>query len=116
MAGSFFHEMRQNANIGQAKADAREAQRSAEGAGEAIKRLERKVESLTLITQALFTFLQSSQGLSEADLMARVQEIASNGRTAAVACSECGRMVGKAQSKCMYCGTEKKLNSIFDTL
>jgi len=108
--------MRQNANIGQAKADAREAQRSAEGAGEAIKRLERKVESLTLITQALFTFLQSTQGLSEADLMARVQEIASNGRTAAVACSDCGRMVGKAQSKCMYCGAEKKLNSIFDTL
>lgn len=116
MAGSFFHEMRQNAGIGQAKSDARDAQRAAESSGEAIKKLERKVEMLTTITRALFAFIQEKHGISEAELSERVQELANKGTVQAVACSQCGRPVGKGQARCMYCGAEKRVDSIFDTL
>lgn len=113
---SFFHEMRQNANIGQAKAEAQNAQRSAENVGEALKRMEKKVEGLVMINQALFSFLQEKHGFTHDDLIARVQSLAVSGKNTAVDCSECGRKVGKGAARCMYCGAEKKLESIFDSL
>jgi len=116
MAGSFFHEMRQQQNIGQAKADAREAQRSAEGAQEVMRRLEKKVDSLTGITRALWTILREQHGLEEQDLLLRVQQLTGGERKGAQACSQCGRVVGKSQAKCMYCGTARQVESIFDTL
>lgn len=117
MAGGFFHEMRQNANIGAAKADAQNAQRSAENAQDALRKLEKKVESLLLLNKALWSFISEKNGLSEADLLNRYQEIANSGGSAsAQACSNCSRPVGKAQARCMYCGTEKTVTSIFDTI
>lgn len=116
MAGSFFHEMRQQQNIGQAKADAREAQRNAEGAQEVIRRLEKKVESLISVTQALWKILQEQHGLSEQELLQRVQQLASGERKSAQNCAQCGRVVGKSQAKCMYCGTSRQVESVFDTL
>ena len=116
MAGSFFHEMRQQQNIGQAKADAREAQRSAEGNQEVIRRLEKKVESLTNVTQALWNILQEQHGLSDQELIQRVQQMANGERKGAQNCAECGRVVGKSQTKCMYCGTSRQGESVFDSL
>lgn len=113
---SFFHEMRQNASIGQAKADAQSAQRSAENIGDALKKMERRVDGLVQINQALFSFLQEKHGVTEDDLIARVQSLAGNAKTVAVDCRECGRKVAKGAAKCMYCGAEKKLESIFDSL
>ncbi|MFN8609030.1 MAG: hypothetical protein U0931_15960 [Vulcanimicrobiota bacterium] len=117
MAGGFFHEMRQNANIGAAKAEAAQAQRNAEGAQDALRKLERRLETVVQINRALWSFVSDKLQISEAQLVARVQELGQAGSSSpAAACGDCGRPVGKSQARCMYCGTEKKLESIFDTL
>ena len=114
---NYFHEARQQANIGQAKADAVHAQRHAESAQEAARKLEKRVDNLTLLCRTMWSFLQERGGLTEADLMARFQEVASaGGGKSASECVKCSRPVGKAQAKCMYCGAEKVVESIFDTL
>ena len=116
MAGSFFHEIRQQQNIGQAKTGAREAQRSAEGAQEALRVLEKKVETLSKITQVMWTILQEQHGLNEQDLLLRVQELTKGEGKANPSCSECGRVLGKNRANCMYCGTVRQVESIFETL
>ena len=116
MAGGYFHEVRQQANIGQAKADAQNAQRTAEGAQEVLRKLEKKVNSLTILTQVLWSLVKEKEGLTEADLMARFQQLAASTGAQVQECGQCARPVGKAQTKCMYCGTEKTVGSIFDTL
>jgi len=116
MAGSFFHEVNQNQKIGQAKADAQNAQRTAENAQDAMRRLEKKVESLTNLSQALWKILKEKANLNEEDLLRVYQEVESGPEKGVQPCSNCNRPVGRSQTRCMYCGTEKTITSIFDTL
>ena len=70
------------------------------------------VERTTLINQALWELLRDHEGLTEAQLEAKVQEIdlrdgAADGRlnSPARSCPKCGKPNSSRRVTCMYCGT-----------
>ena len=117
MAGGFFHESRQNANISAAKMDAQSAQRSAENAQETLRRVEKRMETLIVLNRALWSLLRERAGLTEADLLQSFEQMshATSMKTAEM-CSGCNRPIGKTHAKCMYCGAERVFQSAFDML
>jgi hypothetical protein len=69
------------------------------------------IERLTLITRAMWELLSEQSGVTEADLMARVQEVdlrdgVADNRLAPVPrdCTRCGRPNTPSRTKCIYCG------------
>ena len=97
----------------------REAIQSAAEAGSKANRaanetmqLRREVNRLLMITEALWEIVRDREGLTDDDLVRRINEIdlrdgALDGRksTAPPAdCGECGRTLPKRQPVCIYCG------------
>lgn len=117
MAGGFFHETRQNANISAAKLDAQSAQRTAENAQETLRRMEKRLDHLLLVNRALWALIRDRTGLTEAELSASFEQ-ASNASSVKMAelCGSCNRPMGKGHAKCMYCGSERVFQSVFDML
>lgn len=112
---SFFHEMRQNRNIAGAKVEAGNAQRAAENASKGIAQLESKVENLALICRAMWGILQEKHGMTEEQLMERVSELANN-HSSTLNCTQCNRVMNVKHTRCMYCGAERAMGSIFESL
>lgn len=90
---------------GHAGADARRALQVNE-------ELERRVERLSLMTEALWTLLRERLGLTDEELLSMAEEIdLSDGKLdgrvnrTSSACTSCGRMVSARHVKCIYCGT-----------
>ena len=90
---------------GHAGADARRALQVHE-------ELERRVERLSLMTEALWTLLRERLGLTDEELANMAQEIdLSDGKLdgrvnrTSSACTSCDRMVSARHVKCIYCGT-----------
>ena len=88
-------------------------------ARDANKRLEEKVESLALVTQALFELLQESTGVSEAKLRAKITEIdlrdgQADGRMTprAKKCPKCDAMMSPKFGRCLFCGEQDKSASV----
>jgi rRNA maturation endonuclease Nob1 len=94
-----------NRQANAAKADARRARTELEELG-------RRVERLSLMTEALWTLLRTRLKLTDEELVELARQIdLSDGhldgrvRRASAECSGCGRMVAKKHVKCLYCGT-----------
>lgn len=75
--------------------------------------LERRVERLALVAEALWGLLQERVGLTEQELLERVQALdLSDGyldgkvRRPAGPCPGCGRMVASRHRQCLYCGAD----------
>ncbi|MGE0491478.1 MAG: hypothetical protein AB7S38_19870 [Vulcanimicrobiota bacterium] len=115
MAGSFFWEMRQQQNIAGARGEAQSAARAAESAQSNLKYLEDKVANLTLVCRAMWELLQEKHGMTDEELLARVQQLGTASQETA-SCGQCGRVLGKRLSKCMYCGAERQITSVFEML
>lgn len=85
-------------------------------------RLERRLERLTLLCQAMWTLVRDRNGVSEDDLARRVQELdlkdgKLDGRLApGVACAACGRVSSRRHPRCLYCEAPRKGASTFDTV
>jgi predicted phage gp36 major capsid-like protein len=96
-----------------AQTDANGAQASAREAKTEVELLRNDVGRLSLITEALWTFLKKQHGYSDEDLSALVQEIdlrdgRLDGKTAKAspsACPKCGRKNSNKYSTCIYCGS-----------
>lgn len=112
---SFFHEMRQNRNIAGAQIEAGSAQRAAENASKGMAQLEAKVENLAMICRAMWGILQEKHGVTEEELMERVGILA-NSQSSTLNCTECNRVMNAKHTRCMYCGTERVMGSIFESL
>lgn len=92
------------------------AQSSANAAEDALlqsRRLEARVNQLTLVNMALWSLLQEKTGLTEEDLLERVREIdlrdgVLDGRVSedVAQCPECARTLSKRHDRCLYCGYE----------
>lgn len=74
--------------------------------------LQRKVEHLLIITEALWTILKEKHGLDDQELLRQMVQIdlrdgAMDGKVAATPpepCPKCQRIVSKKSIRCLYCG------------
>ncbi len=92
----------------------------AEAAGRAtqasnqVMHLRREVDRLLMITEALWEIVRDREGLTDDQLIAKIDEIdmrdgAIDGQRAKEAptdCGECGRTLARRQPVCIYCGTD----------
>ncbi len=90
-------------------------------AGSELERLRIDLDRLSLVCRAMYSLLQESAGLTEQDLLRRVDEIDGqdgqlNGRVRAAVqpCPECGRACGARQRHCLYCQHPLERLSAFD--
>lgn len=95
-----------------AGAEARSAGSTARRASTKVDELEAKCDRALLVCEALWTLLRDKLGVSEDDLVNRVNEIdLSDGqldgrvkKENAVSCPQCGRTIARRFRKCIYCG------------
>ena len=90
-------------------------------ARDGVDHLEVRVDRLLLVMDAMWELLAERTGATEADLLAKVQEIDQrdgtvDGRRTTIArrCSACGAAVGNDRTTCMFCGHEEPGRSGFD--
>ncbi len=65
--------------------------------------LKERVDRLTLICRALWSFIRENQNLEEKELAMRIEKIKTK---AGEKCPSCGRPISKSLNKCLYCGDE----------
>jgi ribosomal protein S27AE len=99
------------------------AQARAEQASRNVQQLEDRLDRLTLINMALWSFLKESANLTEEDLMNRVQRIdLSDGvadgkaKRQIAKCPKCDRTMSPRHKRCLYCGAEKLDYTAFDAV
>lgn len=108
-------------DLSQAHSTAARGAARADTAVEQVKELARRVDKLTLINMALWSFIQQHTRLTEEDLLRRVEEIdlsdgQLDGRVSrpSVACPACERTMSPRHDRCIYCGAERATKSAFD--
>lgn len=76
-----------------------------------VKELQRQVERLALLNQALWELLRERANLTDADLEARAYDVDMRDgvnddkiTTQAVRCPSCSRVSNSRHAKCLYCG------------
>ena len=76
-----------------------------------VRELQRQVERLAMLNQALWEILRERLGLTDADLEAMAYEVDMRDGVAderitaqAVRCPNCGRVNNSRHAKCLYCG------------
>ena len=115
----YFNDMRQDYNIGRAEAKASSASRKVE---DIQFLLERKIDKLSLITQALWALVSEFHSVPEDALIAKIREIDMQdgvldgkvNKGPAKKCHECGRVMNKMHNKCLYCGAAGLMDTAFD--
>ncbi len=65
--------------------------------------LQERVDRLTLICKALWSFIMENQNLKEKELAMRIDKIKTK---AGEKCPSCGRPLSKSLNKCLYCGDD----------
>jgi hypothetical protein len=76
-----------------------------------VEGLREKVDRLTLICRALWSFVQEHHEISETDLIHRMDEMK---RAEGVECPRCRRIMSRNHNRCFYCGAEGSARSAFD--
>ncbi|MBU6181282.1 MAG: hypothetical protein KGR46_00525 [Verrucomicrobia bacterium] len=117
----FLIDIYQQGKITQAKQQAEKAANKADRFADDIRSLERRLDRLTLATQALWEMLRDAGHHSEEELVAKMQEIdlrdgAADGkisRTVKV-CAACGRNSNSKRIECLYCGESLGNPNLFD--
>ncbi len=87
----------------------RETQGEPKGDGEHLRKLEEKVDNLSLMTEALWTLLNKRTKLTNQDLMASVQEVIQSRKAheeLRLTCVKCKMQNSVNHKKCIYCGGE----------
>jgi predicted Zn-ribbon and HTH transcriptional regulator len=76
-----------------------------------VLRLERKIDGLALVSQALWELVRQETGLKDTDIARKIEEVdlrdgRRDGRLLPqpVSCTKCGRPTPARQRTCMYCG------------
>ena len=112
--------MRQNKNIADAKGSADRAGIRADQVNDQVRQLERRLEKLAGITEALWELLKEAGQMTEEHIFERVKTIearqSSQKNRAVVVCPKCNRTTVSKQVKCMYCGQDIPKTNIFDQL
>ena len=107
------------------QAEASIDRRAAEGAKSEALRLahdfEQRIDKLTLISMAMWSFVSEKLGVTEEQLIERVKQIdlmdgVADGKLKRqlAKCSSCGRVMSPRHAKCLYCGADKLQITAFD--
>ena len=101
-----------------ASTSAAEAQRSLSSLRDVVADLQQHVKQQATLLRAMYSLLAERLGLTDAELLARFQEIdAQRGqRPAAVLCAECGKPIDLRHNRCLYCGATRQVTSPFELL
>ena len=118
---SIFWNMYVTQSIAEGQARAERGVVAAEDAQNRVSILEWKVNKLTLINMALVELLTAHAGLTEAQLLEKMQEIdLRDGKqdgnlsdTVPLVCETCGRTYSKRQNHCLYCGHVNQNGRVF---
>ena len=104
--------LHQQGQISDAKSDATTARQDATTAGDRVRELEARLDRLTLATQALWELARGRFDVSDAELLAKIEEIdLRDGQKdqrispRAQACPKCQRRINTRHAACIYCGT-----------
>jgi ribosomal protein S14 len=83
--------------------------------------LEERLDRLSLICRAMWSILKEATEMTEQDLDERVKQIdladgMLDGKVARVAaqCEKCGRVMSRRHNRCLWCGEERLVDTIFD--
>jgi hypothetical protein len=82
--------------------------------------LEERFERLLLASRAMWELLREKTGLSEEDLLRKVEELdLSDGRLdgricTLVVCANCGKRISARNARCLYCGAPQARRKAFD--
>jgi hypothetical protein len=120
MAGLLW-EFQQQRGITAASSSAAKAGSKATQAQIQVRQLEDRLDKLSLICMAMWQLLSEQTALTEEQLMARIAEIdlqdgKADGKVSKTVaqCRQCGRVMSRTHSSCMYCGTDKLELGPFD--
>lgn len=88
-----------------------------------LRYLEDRVDRLSLICMAMWSLIRDKTDLTEDELMERVKLIdlmdgTEDGKATrtVMQCTACNRPMNPRHKKCLYCGSEKLIQSAFDSL
>lgn len=87
----------------------RETHTESDDNNERIRKLESKLNNLSLVTEALWTLLNKRTKLTNEDLATSIQEVVQSRRTreeTKLVCLKCKMQNSINHKKCMYCGGE----------
>ncbi len=105
-------DIHQSGQIQEAGAAAAGARSRADAVAERVSNLERRCEKLALGCQAMLELLRERGGPSDAEILARMEQIdtrdgSRDGRITphVVACPKCGRQASNRRKTCLYCDT-----------
>jgi len=115
-------DLHQERRIGEAQDSANHAARKATDFQERVRFLEDRLDRMLLQNMAMWSLLRDSMGLTDQDLLNRVQEIdlqdgVADGkvtRTSPTTCPRCQRAFSPRHRRCLYCGQEAALKTPFD--
>jgi len=87
-----------------------------------VSHLAERLDRLVLVNMALWSLLQEKTGLTEQDLMDRVQQVDladgqldGKARKPLARCPKCDRVMSPRHKRCLYCGADRLDYSAFDS-
>ncbi|MBS3734466.1 MAG: hypothetical protein KGY99_06015 [Phycisphaerae bacterium] len=118
-SGFGFWDLRQ---ASQAQAAASRATHAGRRAQSDVRLLEERLDKLMLVNMALWDLIKDKTGLTDEELAAKVEQLdladgEADGKVSRelTRCGRCGRAISPRHSRCMYCGTERPDQTVFDT-
>jgi hypothetical protein len=111
----------QQFQISENKGNAENAQELAITSSTAISHVQCQLDTLVLANQAMWEILSLKLGVTEADLVKRMNEIdlrdgkqdGKISKTQVVECKDCGHKIKKQRSNCYWCGSKFTNSSFF---
>lgn len=107
-----FLYLRQNRRIGEAQKTAHSAENQAVNLEFKLRDMEKEADVLALVNQALFEIVAEKLGVSEEDVLQKIEEIDMRdgvkdgklGSSPSALCPKCNRNYNVKLNKCLYCG------------
>jgi hypothetical protein len=116
-----FFESSQNSRIDGASQTARDARTMARDAERELAALQRRVDFLTIASQAMWELLRERLGMSDQQILDRIKVVdlrdgKADGKISKsiLSCPQCQRNNQSGQSQCVYCGTALPIGQLFD--
>jgi len=86
------------------------------GLAQQVSQLEKRLDKCSNVLQAMFELVRAELHIEPVALAEKLAAVVrEKGDRAQAPCSSCNRPLG-GKKKCLYCGTERKAESIFDHL
>jgi len=107
--------------VSDASVRAEQGATAAEAARGLVLELESKINKLTLVNHALFDLIAPRLGITESDLIEKMNEIDlrdgnQDGQETAQTsntCEQCGRTYSRRHNHCLYCGHVNRISSAY---